>query len=186
MKTQINQPETVSHTIERKIHATKQASVKKVLQKYKSSTQQQRIIQMATLFRGMQADVPGGNSPILGNTNGFQLGVRNSEGTDNPLGFVNPQSGGMSTASPRINIPPFTISSHYQNPHGAHQTADSNSQYFRWIWSINDVQLPATLVARNDHGQHYSIEPAIGQQLTRAQFQNAVQGTQNLWQRIDD
>ncbi|MGP8304850.1 Tse2 family ADP-ribosyltransferase toxin [Vibrio sp. YIC-376] len=141
-------------------------------------------VQFVTLYRGMQANAPGGNMPLLGNNSGFELGVRNTEGTDNPGGWVNPQSGGTSTSNPRADIPSFTASKHY--PEGTHNTDDNNLQTFRWIWSLDDNTLPGILVARNDHGSHYSIEPAVGQQLTRVQFQNAVQGTQANWNRIDN
>lgn len=140
--------------------------------------------QLVTIYRGMQASVPEADSPLLGNTNGFQLGVRSTEGTDNDGGYVNPASGGMSTSSPKSSIPNFTASKHYTE--GNHNTDDKTKQSFRWIWSFGDGSLPDSLVARNDHDDHYSIEPAEEQELTRDQFQSAVQGTQSNWTRIDD
>lgn len=151
----------------------------------KSTLQQSKLISQLMVYRGMQANAPNGNIPLIGDTNCFQLGVRDNEGQEDDAGIVQPATGGMSTANDRAHIPDFTISCFYQK--GSHQTNDKASQFFRWIWSFDEnTHLPPALVARNDHGNHVSIEPANGANLTRAAFRGLVHGTQANWNRVDN
>jgi hypothetical protein len=128
----------------------------------------------------MQANAPGGNLPLLGNDSGFQLGVRDGEGTEAD-GHVTPGTGGMSTSNTAASLPAFSVSRSYHR--GSHNSTNQTTQAFRWKWSIDSDDLPDELNARNDHGHHVSIEPAEGRQLTRNQFRELVQGTQTDWHR---
>ncbi|GAC1393220.1 MAG: hypothetical protein NVSMB38_20430 [Ktedonobacteraceae bacterium] len=133
-------------------------------------------IQYITLYRGMQANLPGGNQPLLDNT-AFGLGVRDADVTI-ANGVV--ISGGMSTSKTSKGVPGFTLSKSYQG--GSHNMDKTAKQTFRWKWSIDTGALPATLKYQNDHDDHVLVEPAAND-TTLANFRAAVQGTH--WNRID-
>jgi hypothetical protein len=140
-----------------------------------------RILARQTLYRGMQADVPEGTKPLLGNASGFQLGVRPNEGRAGQDGKVQPRTGGTSTSKVRTSVPDFTASNRYA--FGSHATEDPKKQAFRWVWSFDDANLPAELTARNDHDDHVSLEPKAP--MERGDFESKVQSTQANWTRSD-
>ena len=130
------------------------------------------------LYRGMQADAPNGNAPLLGNDAKYKLGVMDDE-FQTAGGNVVPGSGGMSTSNLRAGTPGFTASRSYA--FGNHNTANPNQQSFRWVWEFDDANLPAGLQTRNDHHSHVHIEAA--QAITPAALRAAIAGTQAQWTR---
>ena len=82
-----------------------------------------------------------------------------------------PATSVASTSNARANVPDFTASNKYT--FGSHATEDPKKQAFRWVWSFDDTNLPAELVARNDHGDHISIEPKAA--MERSEFRRLDQ-----------
>jgi hypothetical protein len=127
----------------------------------------------------MQASVPNGATPLLGNDAGYKLGVRDTEYQIDPMGLVVPGSGGMSTSNTAA-VPGFTVSLSYNG--GAHNTVNQGTQAFRWKWRFDDANLPARLAMRNDHGNHVMIEPA--EEMLASDYLALIAGTQANWVRL--
>lgn len=141
-------------------------------------------VQRQTLYRGMQANLPGGTQPLVGDDAAFKLGVRDDDiPIKNADGNVDPGTGGMSTSKARASVPRHTVSKAYTSINqvglAAHNPSDPTKQPFRFVWSFDDANLPGTLITHNDHDDHVMLEPKAA--MGPAEFRNLVHGTALNW-----
>lgn len=138
------------------------------------------LLQRVALYRGMQASSPGGGNPKVGDSSGFELGVRDDECKLEDNGDVKLASGGTSTSNTSAGVPAFTVSKSYTG--GSHGTTNPATQPFRHKWTLDSARLPVDLTTRNDHASHVMLEPAVSMKLAR--FRELVHGTQADWAKV--
>lgn len=132
-----------------------------------------------TLFRGMRPDGETG-LPQVGNArNGLDVVAGDPPVGDIPVreGIVAPESGGMSV----VTDDPILLPVH-RKPKSLGGTAKGYT-----IYAIEEIELPRTLVARQDKPEelpaHRSIEPRT--RCTFISYREAIHATRNNWKSVD-
>lgn len=104
---------------------------------------------------------------------GSGLGIRPKVGVDGDIpvvdGLVHPRTGGLSTSSDPMEVPPYRLPKRHGGPNDKHE-----------LFEIETDALGPNLVHRQDgEAWHYVLEPSVV--MAFADFENAVRATRPLW-----
>lgn len=129
---------------------------------------------MPLLYRSMLEAADG--LPVVGNTNGRQLGVRPRDLAAASGGIVQPGAGGVSVTPDD----PAGLPSH-------RRPASLGAEGTDPVWVIDTDQLAAELTYRADPrspSTHGFVEPSAA--VTLVEYQQAIARTRHLWRKVTE